>query len=126
WRLTSLLRNMRIRLRQNTLLRQAAGLIEGVINMRAPHRSYEKWIRRREMPSIDETRIRESIAAFKYTPKISIIMPVHNTPARLLELAIRSVRSQYYENWELCICDDASNEAKVRAILQSWSYRDAR
>jgi len=126
WKLISVLRNMRVRLRQNTLLRQVASLVEGVLNTRAPHRSYERWIQRREVPTIDKTRIRESIATFKYTPKISIVMPVYNTPEKLLELAIESVRAQYYENWELCICDDASSQARVHSILESWSYRDAR
>jgi len=126
WRLISVCRNIRVRLRQNTLLRQVASLVEGVLNTRAPHRSYERWIQRREVPTIDKTRIRESIATFKYTPKVSIVMPVYNTPEKLLNLAIESVRAQYYENWELCICDDASSQARVHSILESWSYRDAR
>ncbi|MDD2828459.1 MAG: glycosyltransferase, partial [Sulfuricurvum sp.] len=38
----------------------------------------------------------------------SIIMPVYNVEPKWLEMAIESVRSQWYPNWELCIVDDAS------------------
>ena len=50
--------------------------------------------------------------------------PVYNTPLDMLDLAIRSVQTQHYENWELCICDDASPNAEVRARLESWEKQD--
>ena len=52
-------------------------------------------------------------------------MPVYN-PLELLDLAIRSVLNQHYANWELCICDDASPNAEVRARLESWKKQDCR
>jgi GT2 family glycosyltransferase len=66
------------------------------------------------------------LLAFPYTPKISIVMPVYNTPLEQLDLAIRSVLDQHYENWELCICDDASPNWDVRARLQNWQEQDPR
>jgi len=46
-------------------------------------------------------------------------MPTYNTPTSYLEAAIQSVQMQYYPNWELCICDDGSTNAKTRDTLRS-------
>src|SRR5437868_6678965 len=89
-------------------------------------RPYERWIRRVEQRSYNAARIRREIARFEYQPKISVIVPVYNTPLEILDLAIRSVRKQLYENWELCICDDASPNGRVKECLEKWLKRDAR
>lgn len=43
------------------------------------------------------------------TPLVSVIIPTHNRP-KLLERAVESVLDQTYNNLELLIVDDASNE----------------
>jgi glycosyltransferase involved in cell wall biosynthesis len=53
-------------------------------------------------------------------------MPVYNTEAKLLKAAIDSVINQIYENWELCIVDDASTEPHIREILESYAVEDKR
>lgn len=59
-------------------------------------------------------------------PLISILMPVYNTPEIWLDRAIESVRQQVYQNWELCIADDASPSPHVRQALERWQTTDAR
>src|SRR5260370_40397431 len=66
------------------------------------------------------------MARFHYRPKISVIMPVYDTSIGVLNSAIRSVQKQHYQNWELCICDDASPDARVRQSLENWRHQDAR
>jgi GT2 family glycosyltransferase len=100
--------------------------IAETIRSLTPHLSYSNWIKHCERPSYQPARITQAIAAFHYTPKVSIVMPVYNTPVALLDLAISSVRAQDYENWELCICDDASPKLAVRARLENWSKQDPR
>ena len=90
-----------------------------------PHLSYSYWINHSE-PRLKAPRIAEAIAKFKYTPKISIVTPVYNTPLNHLDLAIRSVQAQHYKDWELCICDDASPDPSVRARLESWQKQEPR
>lgn len=51
------------------------------------------------------------------TPLISIIIPVHNGPAKWLNCAIQSVLKQTYSRWELCIVDDSSTEAGTIRLL---------
>jgi GT2 family glycosyltransferase len=58
--------------------------------------------------------------------RISVIVPVHDTPPDYLEECIQSVIAQTYENWELCICDDASAREDTRAALERYRGTDPR
>jgi GT2 family glycosyltransferase len=91
-----------------------------------PHLSYSYWIKHREQRASGPGKIAQGIASFQYTPKVSVLMPVYNTAHDLLDLAIRSVQMQHYENWELCICDDGSTDRSVRTRLASWQQKDHR
>lgn len=57
---------------------------------------------------------------------ISVVVPVHDTPPEWLEACIQSVVRQVYENWELCICDDASSRPETLAVLERWRGADPR
>jgi GT2 family glycosyltransferase/glycosyltransferase involved in cell wall biosynthesis len=71
--------------------------------------------------------LRESLAARRgRLPRISVIMPVYNTPIQLLDDTIASVTHQVYEDWELCIADDHSTDAKVAQNLARWTAVDNR
>jgi len=103
-----------------------AQIIQRLRNLTDRHLSYEYWIKHVEQPAYDVGAIARAIPDFHYKPKISVIMPVYNTPTELLDSAIRSVRMQHYENWELCICDDASPDVHVRPCLEDWQRQDSR
>ena len=92
----------------------------------SPQLSYSHWIRNSEQRLSNPVRIAEAIAGFRYTPKISVVMPVYDTPLELLDSAIGSVQAQDYENWELCICDDASPNSSIKRRLESWQEKDPR
>jgi GT2 family glycosyltransferase/glycosyltransferase involved in cell wall biosynthesis len=59
-------------------------------------------------------------------PRISVIMPVYNTPAELLDQAIESISKQIYQDWELCIADDDSSDPCVAPALARWAAADHR
>lgn len=63
--------------------------------------------------------IKKEIAKFSKKPLISIIMPVYNVDPKWLELAIKSIKNQWYENWELCIADDKSTNQETIMYLKS-------
>ncbi len=91
-----------------------------------PEFTYQKWIEAHEpMPSKFE-ELRERSRQWNDRPLISILMPTYNAPEKYLRLAIESVQSQIYENWELCIADDCSSDANIRSILKAYASRDAR
>jgi GT2 family glycosyltransferase len=53
-------------------------------------------------------------------------MPVYNVDQVWLEKAIDSVINQLYENWELCIADDASTKKHIKKTLERYSKKDNR
>lgn len=59
-------------------------------------------------------------------PFFSVLMPVYETPERLLREAIESVLAQSFEDWELLAVDDASPSTHVAAVLREYSYSDPR
>jgi glycosyltransferase involved in cell wall biosynthesis len=92
-----------------------------------PPNSYAAWVAAYDSLTPDDAdRIRTRLAGLQQRPLISVIMPVYNTPEKWLVRAIESVRRQLYDNWELCIADDASKEPHVRAVLTRYQKKDAR
>lgn len=47
---------------------------------------------------------------FKVQPKVSIIVPLYNTPKDFLIEMIDSVKNQTYVNWELCLADGSDGD----------------
>jgi glycosyltransferase involved in cell wall biosynthesis len=88
---------------------------------------YENWIFQNDkLGNDDRSLIRSHIASFRNRPKFSILMPVYNAPAQYLRVAIGSVLDQLYQDWELCLADDASTSAEVRKTLHEFAQKDDR
>jgi GT2 family glycosyltransferase len=88
--------------------------------------SYGLWAEHCEQFRYNRNRALERIERFTLRPTISIILPIYNPALAHLRSAIDSVMNQYYPNWELCICDDASTAAYVQETLKEYSSRDSR
>ncbi|MEI7690679.1 MAG: glycosyltransferase, partial [bacterium] len=80
-------------------------------------RLYNSWIKKYELSEFKE---------LKYKPKLSVLVPVYNVKSVWLNKCIESVLSQNYENWELCLYDDASTMAETIQTLHEWEGRDER
>lgn len=79
-----------------------------------------------QVTSSEKRMFQKEIHAMTHKPLVSVIMPVFNTPAEYLRLAIRSVLAQLYPNWQLCIADDASTSQSTRELLaeaEKWDER---
>jgi len=59
-------------------------------------------------------------------PRFSILTPVYETPADVLEAMLGSVRAQTCGDWELCIVDDASAQPHVGEMLTAAAAADPR
>ena len=80
---------------------------------------------------MNRTRRRWSVKALSRNfglskPKISLLVPVLNTPAKFLEAMFSSVAKQTYRNWELCLVDAGSTEAETVQVLDRWVPREPR
>jgi len=78
------------------------------------------------LSSTQRRSLREISKGFDVQPLISIVMPVFNPDIEHLEQAINSVCNQVYQNWQLCIADDASTDPRVKTILDEFSSDDSR
>ncbi|KYC39084.1 glycosyl transferase family 2 [Scytonema hofmannii PCC 7110] len=87
---------------------------------------YQKWLNKNYPRQADLRKMAETVEVFSYTPIISIIMPVFNTPECFLKQAVESVLSQVYPFWELCIADDCSTEPYVKQVLEKYAAIDLR
>ncbi|WP_454970482.1 glycosyltransferase [Dorea sp.] len=85
---------------------------------------YKEWLEK-NMPTRQELD-RQAKHKFKYEPKISILVPVYNTPETFLRQMIESVQKQTYENWELCIANANPGNEQVKSILKEYTENDAR
>lgn len=77
---------------------------------------YEMWLAARSRATAVNERL----------PLISVVMPTCETPEQFFIEAIASVRAQTYQNWELCIHDDASRPPSLRRLLESASADEPR
>jgi glycosyltransferase involved in cell wall biosynthesis len=92
-----------------------------------PPNSYAAWVAAYDTLTPDDAdRIRQKLAGLTTRPLISVLMPTYNTPEKWLVRVIESVRRQLYDNWELCIADDASKAPHVRKILERYQKKDPR
>lgn len=89
--------------------------------------SYEAWVREFDtLTDEDRQGLASMISRLTWRPTFSVLMPVFNPDIGHLRQAIESVLSQTYPEWALCIADDASTAADVRAVLEEYRHRDDR
>ena len=76
----------------------------------------------------DEERARkEREQVFERMVKISILVPLWNTPENFLREMIESVTAQTYQNWELCLADGSDGDhTYVETIVQEYQEKDCR
>lgn len=74
------------------------------------NQSYQKWIEKYEPKYNELEKQRET--KFEYNPKISIVVPMYNTPEKYFKELLESITEQTYENWELCLADGSPKRAE--------------
>ena len=88
--------------------------------------AYQKFLARAKDAAPSISNVKKEIQTFKLSPKISIIVPVYNVEPKWLNKCIKSITKQYYENWELCLHDDASTNQDTIKCLRKWKKKDPR
>lgn len=51
-------------------------------------------------------------------PSFSVVVPVYRTDLWVLRRCVESVRAQTWANWELCLCDDGSQDPALATYLR--------
>ncbi len=79
---------------------------------------YNEWISKFEKI--------EKYQSQKYEPLISILIPVYNISEELLSKCLDSILNQYYQNFEICLVDDASTKEETIETLKKYQKIDKR
>lgn len=102
------------------------------LNASEDRRAYHRWLQEHRQPTI-VGGANDPVPTFPITadpkhavPLISILIPVYKTPLWALERAVGSVFRQQFDNWQLCICDDASGDLELTSYLSSLAKLDRR
>ncbi len=77
-------------------------------SMQEPQDAYEKWVELNE-PTAEELE-QQRHTKFEKKPKISIIIPMYQTPKKFFEELVDGLIAQTYSNWELCLADGSPEE----------------
>lgn len=86
-------------------------------------RQYIDWFARHQLNGKELEDQRAAAQKFKHRPLISVLLPTYNTPPNLLRECIESIIAQTYENWELCIADDASPSEATRGVITEYTKK---
>lgn len=77
-------------------------------------------------PTPEEAK-RQSETVFPKKIKISILVPLYNTPQQFLKEMIESVTAQTYQNWELCLADGSDDQHEdVGRTCKEYAAKDNR
>lgn len=84
---------------------------------------YELWVKKHYPSKTEINKQKKQYHTFSIQPKISIILPVYNPDPQYLKECLKSVLNQSYENWELCIADDASDDKEIVRIIERYAKK---
>ncbi len=86
--------------------------------------TYEHFLSNQLAQAKHDLLIDKVMDSFTYTPIISIVIPVYNTPVKWLDPCIRSVLDQWYDQFELIIYDDGSSNEETQKALDKIKSLD--
>lgn len=87
---------------------------------------YTLWLNKNFPDFIDLISLQADCKKLAYQPLISIVVPTYAPKPEFLHDCLTSVLAQIYDNWELCIVDDASPDTTTRQIIQDYADKDSR
>ncbi len=127
WKMSAPLRRcMHFVIRQKDRIKNCGNLrgIIAKIKYKKIERQAMKSYGTSSFPTPEEAK-RQREEKFQRMPKISILVPLYNTPDLFLREMIESVTSQTYENWELCLADGSDKEhGFVAEIVREYQKKD--
>lgn len=72
-------------------------------------------------------RKRQGEESRNWEQRVSVLVPLYNTPKRYLKEMLASVQAQTYEKWQLCLADGSDAEhSYVERICMGYRQRDPR
>ena len=129
WKATAGLRKMMHAVKRQTDRIKNCGGLRGIwAKIKYKQRERVAMVQHGTASFPDEARAKqERETVFDRMVKISILVPLYNTPLNFLEEMIGSVTWQTYQNWELCLADGSDDAHKeVGEYCQKLAAKDSR
>lgn len=79
---------------------------------------YNDWAQKQIVTQAEIEKQRAVV--FPYAPKISVLIPLYNTPIRFLEEILYSLLNQSYSNVEICLADGSRNDVVEKHIKKRY------
>ncbi|MCB5953244.1 glycosyltransferase family 2 protein [Enterococcus sp. BWT-B8] len=107
------------------MIQSIVGKIRRHFDSNAPRPvNYQEWISI-HLPGKSELAEQKK-TIFENQPLISIVVPLYKTSEYYLNQLVDSVKTQTYENWELCLSDGSGEHSPIRGILEKFEKSDER
>lgn len=84
---------------------------------------YERFVAAR---APDRAQLNRQISSLLATPVFSVVIPVYKPDLVFFWRCVQSVRAQIYPYWELCLCDDGSQDLRLTSLLERLAALDPR
>lgn len=110
----------------SSFFKKTSKVIERELRIAQYNKQYAIYLEKNSLTNEFIAKEKQLISKLKIQPKISILMPTYNSSIKFLTMNIDSVINQIYPNWELCIADDNSSDARVKQIIEYYCKKDKR
>lgn len=99
--------------------------------MEAENVPYGPWYEKHKATPEQLEKQRKTAEKWKDAPRISIVVPLYNTPEIFLREMIASVQGQTYGNWQLCLADgspaqETDGKTKLTDVIEEYTVSDNR
>ena len=84
---------------------------------------YDEWFRKMKVTEQELQQQKKESRKWKNAPKISVVVPLYQTPEKFLREMIVSVQASSYENWELCLADGTPDFSLI-TVVQEYQKKD--
>jgi glycosyltransferase involved in cell wall biosynthesis len=113
--------------RQPRVKKKVKGFLLATVGAQQWNRfKYGRWLDKNFPDFIEIAKLRKLENTLTYRPLISVLVPTYSPKPQFLRDCIESVQAQIYENWELCIVDDASPDEDTRKVIEEYAEQDVR
>ena len=115
---------------QRLLAAAAAALPADLAPLARPVEPFDAWLEANRWTEGDKLRLVQRLDAQRDAggalPRISVLTPVWNTLGVHLEALVDSLNAQVFEDWELCLVDDASRAPHLAPLLERLARDEPR
>ena len=84
---------------------------------------YDEWFRKMKVTEQELQQQKKESGKWKNAPKISVVVPLYQTPEKFLREMIESVQASSYENWELCLAD-GTPDFSLFTVVEEYQKKD--